>query len=72
MGASGRRKVVQTWAQHVPDYIYQSVEAVPLESPASHIAPDDVGDRSSPSSDELVATNPTATKLPHEVRGHNF
>ena len=68
MGASGRRRVVEAWSHHVPDYVYQpSVDSTQLDSPASYMAPDEIGDRSSLTSDELVATFPSAAKLPHEV-----
>ena len=69
MGPAGRRRVVEAWSHHVPDYVYQpSVDPVHLDSPASYMAPDEIGDRSSLTSDELVATFPSAVKLPHEVK----
>ena len=69
MGSSGRRRVVETWSRHVPDYAYQpTVDAPPLDSSASYIGPDEIGDRSSVASDELVASFPSAAKLPDQVR----
>nr|CAB3267729.1 WD repeat-containing protein 7 [Phallusia mammillata] len=72
MGHEGRRRVVETWSHHVPDYInHPAVSAESFDSPASHIAADDVGDRSSIASDELAAAplvSLSNTKLSYEVR----
>ena len=67
MGPEGRRRVVEIWSNHVPDYVYQSTVDTPQVDPASHIAADEVGDRASAASDELLANFPSTANLSNEV-----
>nr|XP_002123988.2 WD repeat-containing protein 7 [Ciona intestinalis] len=77
MGASGRRKVVEVWSHHIPDYVEQQPHPVEMDHPtspaSSNMIPDEVGDRSSLHSEDLISapshhTRHNTTKLSYEVR----
>lgn len=66
MGPKGRRRVVEMWSHHMPDYVYQpSVEVSQIESP--YMASDELGDRSAVVNDDLLAVFPSTSKLSNEV-----
>ncbi|XP_076813155.1 WD repeat-containing protein 7-like isoform X1 [Clavelina lepadiformis] len=69
MGSDGRRKVVELWSRHVPDYVDpQGNDVEQLDSPASYMVADEVGDQSSICSDDLVTGTHSSTKVSFEVR----
>ena len=71
--AEGRRKVVELWSHHVPDFIEQPAGGTQGDdSPVSFMAADEFGDRSSLHSDDMISapsgSQSSSMRLSNEVR----